>query len=168
MNKVFGIVGWSGSGKTDLTTRLISFFVKKKIFVSSIKHSHHQFEIDKEGKDSFKHIQSGSNEVIIYNKKKWALISQLQKQETNISRIIEKFDKKTEMILVEGLKYSNFPKLEVIRSCLKKPLLYKKDRYVKGIVVDKNRPDIESSNIPIFFFDETEKIANFILDYFKK
>ena len=47
MKKVFGIVGWSGSGKTDLTTRIISFLVKKKILVSSVKHSHHNFEIDK-------------------------------------------------------------------------------------------------------------------------
>ena len=52
MNKVFGIVGWSGSGKTDLTTRIISYYSQKKIIVSSIKHTHHEFEIDKEGKDS--------------------------------------------------------------------------------------------------------------------
>ena len=71
MNKVFGIVGWSGSGKTDLTTRIISYYSQKKIIVSSIKHTHHDFEIDKEGKDSQKHVQSGANEVILYNEKKW-------------------------------------------------------------------------------------------------
>ena len=75
MTKVFGIVGWSGSGKTELVTRLIKYFCKKRILVSSIKHTHHKFDIDKEGKDSFKHIQSGSNEVVIYNENKWALIS---------------------------------------------------------------------------------------------
>ena len=61
MKKVFGIVGWSGSGKTDLTTRIIKLFVEMNIIVSSIKHSHHDFEIDKKVKDSHKHIQSGSN-----------------------------------------------------------------------------------------------------------
>ena len=70
MRKVFGIVGWSGSGKTDLTTRVISFYSKRKINVSSIKHSHHTFDIDKKGKDSFKHLNAGSNEVILYNEKK--------------------------------------------------------------------------------------------------
>ena len=70
MNNVFGIVGWSGSGKTDLVTRLISFFVLKSLIVSSVKHTHHQFQIDKEGKDSFKHIDAGSSEVMIFSKKK--------------------------------------------------------------------------------------------------
>ena len=65
MNKLFGIIGWSGSGKTDLICRLISSYKKKKITIGSIKHSHHNFEIDKKGKDSFNHILSGSEEVII-------------------------------------------------------------------------------------------------------
>ena len=95
MMKVFGIVGWSGSGKTDLTTRMVNLFVKKKILVSTIKHTHHDFEIDKKGKDSFKHIESGANEVVLYNEKKWSLISKLQERSTDIQSIIEKFDKKT-------------------------------------------------------------------------
>ena len=70
MKNIFGIVGWSGSGKTDLVTRLINFFVLNSLVVSSVKHTHHQFEIDKEGKDSFKHINAGANEVIIFSKKK--------------------------------------------------------------------------------------------------
>ena len=94
MNNVFGIVGWSGSGKTDLTTRIISYYSQKKIIVSSIKHTHHDFEIDKEGKDSQKHVQSGANEVILYNEKKWALISRLQQKSTSIYKILEKFEKK--------------------------------------------------------------------------
>ena len=67
MKKAYGIIGWSGSGKTNLTCRIISHFTKKKIKVASIKHSHHNFQVDKEGKDSFKHAKAGSNEVIIYN-----------------------------------------------------------------------------------------------------
>ena len=95
MKKIFGIVGWSGSGKTDLTTRVISFFVKKKISVSSLKHTHHNFQIDKEGKDSDKHLKSGANEVMIYNENKWALISAPQKNKTKIEKIVEKFENNT-------------------------------------------------------------------------
>ena len=80
MKKIFGIVGWSGSGKTDLICRLIEAFRKKNVSVGSIKHTHHNFEIDKEGKDSFKHIASGSEEVILYNEKKYAMVSNFLKE----------------------------------------------------------------------------------------
>ena len=138
MNKVFGIVGWSGSGKTDLTTRIISYYSQKKIIVSSIKHTHHDFEIDKEGKDSQKHVQSGANEVILYNEKKWALISKLQQKSTSIYKILEKFEKKDQLILIEGLKHSKFPKLEVIRSSIKKPYIYKwENDTINGFITKK-------------------------------
>ena len=168
MNKVFGIVGWSGSGKTDLTTRIISYYSQKKIIVSSIKHTHHDFEIDKEGKDSQKHVQSGANEVILYNEKKWALISKLQQKSTSIYKILEKFEKKDQLVLIEGLKHSKFPKLEVIRSSIKKPYIYKNDTNIKAIVIDQEISDIKLSKIPIFKFSETENIGNFILEYFKR
>ena len=67
MKNIFGIVGWSGSGKTHLICRIIQYFNNKKLNVCSIKHSHHNFEIDKKGKDSHKHLTSGSKEVVIYN-----------------------------------------------------------------------------------------------------
>ena len=167
MNKVFGIVGWSGSGKTDLTTRIISYFSKQKIIVSSIKHTHHNFVIDKEGKDSQKHLQSGADEVILYNEKKWALISRHQKESTSIYKILKKFEKKDQLILIEGLKNSKFPKIEVVRSSIKKPHIFKNDTNIKAIVIDEEISEIKHSKLPIFKFSETEKIGNFILEYFK-
>ena len=166
MKKVFGIVGWSGSGKTDLTTRIIKLFVEMNIIVSSLKHSHHDFEIDKKGKDSHKHIQSGSNEVIIYNEKKWALISKKQEKKHNIEEIINKFSKLTDIIIIEGLKYGNFAKLEVIRSSIDKPFIFKNDENIKGIVIDKEIPNLKTS-LPVFNFSDTKKIGSFILNYFK-
>ena len=119
MQNIFGIVGWSGSGKTDLVTRLIKFFVLRSLIVSSVKHTHHEFEIDKDGKDSFKHIEAGSGEVMIFSKKKWAMVSKLYEQDIKFEEILKRFNPKTNIILVEGLKYSNLPKIEVIRSTLK-------------------------------------------------
>lgn len=168
MKKVFGIVGWSGSGKTDLTTRVITFFVKKKISVSSLKHTHHNFQIDKAGKDSDKHLKSGANEVMIYNENRWALISAPQKNKTNIEKIIEKFENNTDFVIIEGLKYSKFPKIEVIKSSLNKPLIHATDDNIKAIVVDKKNHDFQNTELPIFDFYETEKIANFIINYFQK
>ena len=168
MKKVFGIVGWSGSGKTDLTTRVISFFVKKKISVSSLKHTHHNFQIDKEGKDSDKHLKSGANEVMIYNENKWALVSAPQKNKTKIEKIVEKFENNTEFIIIEGLKYSEFPKIEVVRSSLNKPFIHSTDNNIKAIAIDKKNHNFVNKDLPIFNFYETEKIANFIINYFQK
>ena len=166
MKKVFGIVGWSGSGKTDLVTRVIKLFVKKGILVSSLKHSHHNFEVDKKGKDTYEHIRSGANEVIIYNEKKWALMSKKQEKQHDIKEILDKFDKLTEIIIIEGLKYGNFSKLEVIRSTINKPFIFRNDRNIKGLVVDKEIPDLKTS-LPIFKFSDTKTIGSFILNYFK-
>jgi len=164
MTKVFGIVGWSGSGKTELVTRLIKYFCKKKILVSSIKHTHHKFDIDKEGKDSFKHIQSGSNEVVLYNENKWALISKFQNKKYDIEDIIAKFDRKTQLILIEGLKYSKLPKIEVFRSSLNKSFIFQDDKFIKGVVSDK---EIENLKLPRFNFKDIDKIGEFIINYLK-
>ena len=167
MKKVFGIVGWSGCGKTDLTTRVISSLVKKKILVASLKHTHHNFQIDKEGKDSDKHLKSGANEVMIYNEKRWALFSAPQKNKTKIETVLEKFENDTEFVIIEGLKFSKFPKIEVIRSSLKKPFIHDTDKNIKAIVTDKEIKYLKTKKLPIFKFCETEKIANFIINYFK-
>ena len=75
MRNIFGIVGWSGSGKTHLICRIIKYFDNKKLNICSIKHSHHNFEVDKKGKDSYEHLRSGSKEVVIYNEYKFAMIN---------------------------------------------------------------------------------------------
>ena len=82
MTKVFGLCGWSGSGKTDLICRLIEFYTKRNIVVSTIKHTHHKIKIDKEGKDSYKHRIYGAHEVIVGGLGNFALIhSGLKKKE---------------------------------------------------------------------------------------
>ncbi len=167
MKKIFGIVGWSGSGKTDLICRIIQSLKRKKICVASIKHSHHNFEIDKKGKDSFNHLNSGSNEVIIYNEKKFAMISSLKKKKITLKDILEKFSSENQIILIEGLKKSKIPKIEVIRSTIKKPYIFIKDNSVKGIVCDDECKQLPKNNLPRFNFIETKKISDFILKYLK-
>lgn len=167
MKNIFGIVGWSGSGKTDLVTRLINFFVLNSLIVSSVKHTHHEFEIDKKGKDSFKHIDAGSSEVIIFSKKKWAMVSKLYEHDIKFEEILKKLNPRTSIVLIEGLKHSNFPKIEVIRSTLNKPLLFENDKNIKAIVYDKSFNGLEKINKPHFMFNETNKIGNFIKNYLK-
>ncbi|MBD22252.1 MAG: molybdopterin-guanine dinucleotide biosynthesis protein B [Alphaproteobacteria bacterium] len=168
MKKIFGIVGWSGSGKTDLVCRLIETFKKKKILVGSIKHTHHNFEIDKEGKDSFKHISSGSEEVILYNEKKYAMISNHLKHKISFSEILKKFSKNIDLVLVEGLKNLEIKKIEVFRTNLNKELLCLNDKHIKGIVCDQPNEKIVKTGLPYFEFNQTQKISSFISDQISK
>ena len=114
MQNIFGIIGWSGSGKTDLICRLINYLSKKEIKIYSIKHSHHNFQIDKEGKDSFKHLQSGSKEVIIFGDYKYAIVSRKEKEKIKFENILEKSPKRVDIILIEGMKIK-LKKIEVYR-----------------------------------------------------
>ena len=167
MQNIFGIIGWSGSGKTDLVCRLIKYFKSKNICVSSIKHSHHNFKIDKPGKDSFKHIVSGSNEVLIYNEKKWAMISSISSEKLLLKEMLKKFSKKTDLIILEGLKHIHFPKIEVIRSSIKKPPIYPNDKFVKALIYDKKKNLSNKIKLPAFSFSKTKQIGEFILDFLK-
>ena len=153
MKKIFGIVGWSGSGKTDLICRLIEAFRKKNFSVGSIKHTHHNFEIDKEGKDSFKHISSGSEEVILYNEKKYAMVSNFLKEKISFNDIIKKFSDNIDL---------EIKKIEVFRTSLNKDLLCLNDSNIRGIVCDQPNKEIINTGLPYFKFNETTNIINFI------
>ena len=164
--KVFGIYGWSGSGKTDLICRLIKFFTKKKIKISSIKHTHHNISIDKKGKDSFHHRESGSKEVIVGGKQNWALIHNGEEDEDNtLDDLLKKFSCEVDLVLVEGFKESKIPKIEVYNSSLKQiPICLNDDKTV-AIIYDMIDKKIINSKLPKFDFEDTDKIAKFILNY---
>ena len=163
MKNVFGIVGWSGSGKTHLICRIIKYLNNKKLNISSIKHSHHNFEVDKKGKDSYEHLRSGSNEVVIYNEYKFAMITKKKNKQINLKDIINKFSTDTDIILIEGLKKGPTKKIEVFKDSIKKPLLCLNDNNIKALVFDKISPKISQISLPKFHIDETIKISSFIL-----
>ncbi len=167
MRNVFGIVGWSGSGKTHLICRIIKYFDKKKINICSIKHSHHNFEVDKKGKDSYEHLRSGSKEVVIYNEYKFAMITKKKKKKIHLKDVINKFSPETDIILIEGLKKGPNKKIEVYRDSIKKPLLCMKDKKIKALVFDKISPKFSQISLPKFHIDDTTKISSFILEEIK-
>ena len=164
--KIFGIYGWSGSGKTDVICRLIKFLTKKQIKISSIKHTHHNISIDKKGKDSFQHRESGAREVIVGGKQNWALIHNGKEGENNtLNDLLERFSCKVDLVLVEGFKESTIPKIEVYNSSLKQTLISLDDDETLAIIYDKIDKNIINSKLPKFDFNDTEKIAKFILNY---
>ncbi len=168
MTKIFGICGWSGSGKTDLVCRLINYYVKKKLIVSTIKHTHHNFQIDKNDKDSFKHRLNGAHEVIIGGGNNFALIhTGIRKIDYGLSNLKKKLSKSNDLILVEGFKKKNIPKVEVFNSNLKKDMLWPDNKNIKALVYDRYHANLENCKLPKFKFEETKRIANFIANFLK-
>ena len=157
---VIGIVGWKNSGKTRLIKELIKYFSSKKYKVATIKHAHHNFEIDKVGTDSFAHGKSGASEVLISSSKRWAKINEISnRNELKLNDLLQKIEN-SEIVLVEGFKKENHKKIEVVRTSeTKKKPLYSSLKNVIALVSNEKL----NINIPIFKDSEFEKIANFII-----
>ena len=95
MTNIIGISGWSGSGKTQLMSKLIKYFVEVcNLRVCALKHAHSSFEIDQKGKDSFKFSQAGASSVIISSSKQWAIINKVEKKEPSLKDLLKDIEKK--------------------------------------------------------------------------
>ena len=161
---LFGLAGWSGSGKTTLSTKLIRNFTKIGINVGTLKHAHHKFDIDKPGKDSYNLRKAGAKPVIISSKERFALIQENdQNEEKSLFKMLEMFSKepinKCDIIVVEGYKNENIPKLEVHRSIINKPFLFKNDKNIFAIASDNEKV----TTIPSFDLNNINSITNFLI-----
>jgi len=160
--RVFGLAGWSGSGKTTLMTALIPEFVSRGITVSTIKHAHHSFDVDQPGKDSWHHRQAGAREVMVASGRRWALMHELRgAAEFSLDELLERMTP-VDLLLVEGFKHHDHPKVEVYRHALGKPLLHPDDPFVVAIASDRRLPEFGCSWLPLA---DTAAIASFILSH---
>ena len=135
--KIIGLVGWKNSGKTFFAQKIITKLKLLNYRISSIKHAHHDFEIDKLNSDSFLHRKSGSEQVIISSSKRWAKIVELKDQkEKSLEELIDQLEK-TDIVIVEGFKKENHPKLEIINdSDHELGFMFEKITNVIGIISD--------------------------------
>ncbi|MBM3580666.1 MAG: molybdopterin-guanine dinucleotide biosynthesis protein B [Alphaproteobacteria bacterium] len=158
--KVFGLAGWSGSGKTTLVVKLLPELIGRGFSVSTIKHTHHSFDIDKPGKDSYEHRLAGANEVMISSSVRWALLHELRGEpEPDLKALIARM-KPVDILLVEGFKAYPHPKLEIHRPALGKPLLCLNDPHVVAVASDALPPDLP---VPGFALDDVAGIVDHIL-----
>jgi molybdopterin-guanine dinucleotide biosynthesis protein MobB len=158
--KVFGIAGWSGGGKTTLLRRLIPILTECGFSVSTLKHAHHNFDIDKPGKDSYKHRQAGAREVLVSSTHRWALLHENRGDaELDLADMLARLSP-VDLVLVEGFKHHPHDKLEVYRHDNGKPLLQPDDPYVRAIASDIPLPE---SKVPVFDRDDVAVIADFVL-----
>jgi len=158
--RIFGLAGWSGSGKTTLVTRLIPALIARGITVSTVKHAHHDFDVDQPGKDSWRHRQAGASEVLISSDRRWALMhEQRGTHEPGLAELLAHMTP-VDLILVEGFKREPCDKLEIHRPALGKPLLCRDDPDIVAVASDVPLDGLE---VPCLALDDIAGIAAFIL-----
>ncbi len=158
MGAVFvGFVGHSGSGKTTLIEKLIPLLVAEGLRVGAVKHDAHRFEIDHPGKDSYRMKHAGARRVVISSKDKLAMVED-RDREASLSEIKRMFTD-CDIVLVEGYKLSDIPKIEVHRA--ETGFEYLIERGVKGIILVVTDEDV-SLGVPTMHIDDIGGIANFL------
>jgi molybdopterin-guanine dinucleotide biosynthesis protein B len=119
--RIFGLAGWSGSGKTTLMAKLLPELIQAGLRVSTIKHAHHAFDIDRPGKDSWQHRMAGASEVMVASANRWALMHELRgAPEPDLDELVTRMTP-VDLLLVEGFKRHVHAKLEVFRRANAKP-----------------------------------------------
>ncbi|CAG0956703.1 Molybdopterin-guanine dinucleotide biosynthesis adapter protein [Rhodocyclaceae bacterium] len=158
--KVFGFAGYSGAGKTTLIEALIPRFTAKGLTVSLIKHTHHNFDVDRPGKDSFRHREAGATEVMLVCDNRWAIMHELRgRPEPGFEEQLARLSP-CDLVLVEGFKYTPIPKLEIHRPANGKPFIWPENPDVVAIASDV-KLDVPK---PLFDLNDHAAIAAFILD----
>jgi molybdopterin-guanine dinucleotide biosynthesis protein B len=162
--KVFAVAGYSGAGKTVLIEKLLAVFKARGIRVSVVKQSHHDVALDQPGKDSWRHRQAGAQEVLLTTPHRWQLVRELRGEaEPELEELCRRFSP-CDLVLVEGFRHADLPKLEVWRAATGKPWLHPQDANVLGLASDTPLKPLPAGHaLPYFQLDAVEAIADFIL-----
>ncbi len=160
---LLGFAAWSGTGKTTLLKELIPLLIKRELRVAAIKHTHHDFDIDHPGKDSYELRKAGADQVLVASAKRWALVTENQTatDEADLQQLLSHLDHDgIDLILIEGFKHEPIPRIELHRSAVGKPLLYPDDPRIISVAM----PSSEAINPSItrLDLDNIEQIADFI------
>jgi molybdopterin-guanine dinucleotide biosynthesis adapter protein len=158
--RIIGLAGWSGSGKTTLLTKVLPRLIARGKRVSTLKHAHHAFDVDRPGKDSFEHRSAGATEVLVVSANRWALMHELRGQpEPGLRELLTKLSD-VDLVLIEGFKRQKFPKLEIHRIENGKPLLHPDDDWIVAVASDSPLPQ---ATVPVIDLNDVEKIADLLL-----
>lgn len=160
--KVIGFAGWSGSGKTTLVTQLIPVLVGRGVTVSTMKHAHHAFDVDKPGKDSYQHRAAGATEVMIGSGRRWALMHELREEVEPDSLALMKHMSPVDLLIIEGWKKEGHEKIEIHRPAHGKPLIQPDDPRVVAVASDEDLPGLP---VPRLDLNNIEAIADFIVEH---
>ena len=157
--KVFGIAGYSGSGKTTLLEKLIPQFTARGLRVSVIKHAHHGFDIDRPGKDSYRHREAGASEVLLSCNDRWALMHERRDEsDVTLDELLARLAP-CDLVLIEGFKQEPIPKLEVYRPENGKPPLFPERSDIVAVATDAEI----ATSLPRLALDDVAAIAGFVM-----
>ncbi len=163
MIPIVSIVGKSNSGKTTLLEKIIADLVHRGYRVATIKHNRHGFNIDHEGKDSYRHKKAGAHTTFVSSPHQLALVQDVD-HDHSFEEIREKFISGADIILTEGFKVNDYPKIEVFRSELKRELISKKEGGLVAVATNVSL-DID---VPCLDLNDPKTVADFIEFHFLK
>lgn len=162
--KVVGFAGYSGSGKTTLVERLIPLFRLKGLRVSVVKHAHHRFDIDHEGKDTFRHREAGAFEVVVASDKRLALMREFEQPvQLSVHHLIAELYEGVDWVLVEGFKESDLLKIEVWRAQSAKPARYMDDDFIVAIATDSPDQLPQATLRDVFDLNDPDALVNWLI-----
>jgi molybdopterin-guanine dinucleotide biosynthesis protein B len=154
--KVLGLVGWSGSGKTTLLTAMLPLLRARGLRVSTIKHAHHGFDIDRPGKDSYRHRAAGAHEVLVASGTRWALLHELDGAEPRLEDLLRRLSP-VDLVLVEGFKSGTCAKLEVHRPALGQPPIWPGRADIVAVASDVALPACDR---PVLRLDDPGQVVD--------
>ena len=167
---LLGFVAYSGTGKTTLLKKVIPLLKDKGIRIGMIKHAHHDFDIDKPGKDSYELRKAGAEQMLVASSKRWALMVETPDQdEAQLDILLKQLDStRLDLILIEGFKHVDYPKIECHRPSQGQKLMCQEDKSVIALATDEPQADkfhATDVNIPQLDLNKPEQIVNFIIQH---
>lgn len=160
--KIIGVAGFKNAGKTTLVEKLVIDLTARGYSVSTVKHAHHSFDIDHEGRDSFRHRKAGATEVAVVSSGRWALIHELRGEaEPNLEDILVKLAP-CDLVIIEGYKRDGHDKIEVRNLSLDHPHLAGDDPTIVAIAATGA---IAGSPVPVFDRDDVTAVSAFIVSH---
>ena len=163
---VIGYCAFSGTGKTTLLRRVLPLLRARRLRIAVVKHAHHDFELDTPGKDSHTLRMAGAQHTLIASRNRLAWVEERERPaEPSLQHCLTRLDpKRLDIVIVEGFKREPYPKIEVHRPSLGRPLLYPTDATVVAVATDGELPDRETSP-PVLDLNRPEAIVDFMLTY---
>ncbi len=162
MKRVIGVAGFKNSGKTTLVEKLVMHLTTQGYRVSTVKHAHHSFDIDHEGRDSFRHRKAGASEVAVISKERTAIIHELRGTEPpSLAEVLDRLQP-CDLVIVEGYKRDTHDKIEVRNLSLNHPNLAGNDPTVVAIAANGT---VDGAIVPVFDRDDVSTLAAFILKH---
>ncbi|HUF56835.1 MAG TPA: molybdopterin-guanine dinucleotide biosynthesis protein B [Thermohalobaculum sp.] len=158
--RVYGVIGWKNAGKTTLVERLVGEISGRGYSVSTVKHTHHGVDVDKPGKDSHRHRKAGARQVILASSARWALMTELRgRPEQPLRDLLGHLDP-VDLVIVEGYKRDDHPKVEAWRAATGQPLIAREDPTVRAVAANDDPGAVAQ---PVIGLDDVAGIADFIL-----